>query len=110
MELTTQDIPYAGGGPHSVEIEVAGETKTAVNATSSIGRNQVKIVPIELSDLGFSKPCIRITDIDRIFLVANSNDGMDLTHIELFASFYENHLDMVVDLDDRDEYQVVPVF
>ena len=110
MELTTQDVSDSQGGLHSVQIEVAGETKTAVDAIPYIYRNEATIIPISLSDLDFNKPCIRVTDIDRITLVASSYNGIDISNIEFFATFYRSKRDFGVDLNDKEEYKVVPVF
>ena len=110
MELTIPDIDVAQGGPHSVRIEVAGEVKTAENAILWVNSNEVTQISISLSDLGFNKVCIRETDIDRITLVANSNNGILITGIEFFASFYQSDLDIGVDGNGRPEYLEVLVF
>ena len=86
MEITTGDISYAGGGPHSVEITVNGESQEAVDVLSA-GRNERKLIAIDLSDLGFSSSCIKPKDIDNIVLVANSNDGIYFIYIEFYATF-----------------------
>ena len=110
MELTIADKNHAQGGPHSVQIGVAGEVKLAENAISWVDRNEVAQISISLSDLGFNKVCIRETDIDRIVLVANSNDGIDIAGIEFFASFYQSDLDTSVDGNGKPEYLEVLVF
>lgn len=89
MEITTGDIHQAQGGPHSVEITVDGEAKVAVDVLSA-GRNETKLIPISLFDLGFTISCIKARDIDEIALVANSNDGLYFIYIEFYATFSES--------------------
>ena len=110
MELTIADLGHSQGGPHSVEIEVAGETKTAQDAIPYVNQGAATIIPISLSDLGFNKRCIRVTDIDRIVLVGTSNDGIDITNIEFFATFYRDELITGLDANGKEEYLRVPVF
>ena len=92
MEITTGDISYAEGGPHSVEITVDGESGVAVDILSA-GRNERKLIAIDLSGLGFSSSCIKPSNIDSIFLVANSNDGIYFIYIEFYATFSEKAFD-----------------
>ena len=86
MEITTGDIDYAGGGPHSVEITVNRESKTAVNVLSA-GRNERKLIAIDLNGLGFSSSCIKPTNINSIVLKQNSDDGLYFIYIEFYATF-----------------------
>ena len=108
MEITTGDVAYAGGGPHSVEITVSGETKVAQDILSAT-RNEVKLIPISLSDLGFSDSCITTEDIESVALVESSNDGLYFTHIEFYATFSKGSFATWVDGDNDPAYLRVPV-
>ena len=79
---------HAGGGPHSVEITVDGESRVAVDILSA-ERNETKLIAINLSRLGFSNSCIKPKNIDNIVLVANSNDGIYFIFVEFYATFSE---------------------
>ena len=109
MEITTGDVAYAEGGPHSIEITVAGEAKIAQDILSA-GRNEKKLIPISLSDLGFSRSCIEIEDIDSIVFVASSNDGIHFVRVEFFATFSVGEFDTWIDGNDLDSYLRVPVY
>ena len=108
LEITTADILYAGGGSHSVEITVDGDVRTADDVVS-LGRNDVQLVAISLSDLRFPRACITKNDINCIVLVANSNDGILVSTVRIFASFSRGEFNTWVDGNDRDEYLRVVV-
>ena len=110
MEFTTGNVAYAPGGPHSVEITVAGETKVAENILSADNYNEVKLISISLLDLGFRRSCIDQKSINSIVFVANSNDGLYVTHVEFFASFSQHNLSNWIDGDDGAEYLRQPVY
>ena len=110
MEFTTGTIDSAGGGPHSVEITVAGETRVAENILRSFFLGQTSLVSINLSDLGFSTSCIDQKRIDSIVFIENSNDGLYVTHVEFFASFFERDLANWIDGDEDPSHLRVPVY
>ena len=108
LEITTADEIYADGGPHSVEITVDGDVGR-VDDVIDLGRNDVQLVAISLSDLGFPRACITKNDINCIVLVANSNDGILISTVRIFASFSRGEFATWVDGDSLDEYLRVPV-
>ena len=75
---------------------MAGENRTAVDILSA-GRNEAKLIPISLSDLSFSRSCIKPKDIDSIVFVANSDDGLKFIRVEFFATFSVGEFDNWVD-------------
>ena len=109
IEFTTGTLDDAGGGPHSVEITVAGETKVVEDVLNS-DDDEVKLISINLSDLGFSRSCIEQKRIDSIAFVENSYDGLYVTHVELFATFFKRDLSNWIDGDENEARRRVPVY
>ena len=86
LEITTADVNGAEGGPHSVEITVDGDVRRVDDAIK-LGRDDVQLIVISLSDLGFPRACITKNDINCVVLVANSNDGISVSSARIFSSF-----------------------
>ena len=100
MLLTIGSNAEDGGGTHTIRVAIGSMIVDRVILSASSG--ETKLLTI---DLGLPT-CITRKDIDSIYFIANSSDGLFIEHVKIFdRQFFEVEINSWVDAQDAEEYE-----
>ena len=97
----TSDLAFAGSSSsHAVQIKANGQIRHLALSGNDMERGKGDLSKLNIDDFGFEDDCIKMADIQNIYIVATSNAGWNIDSIATFVKDADDEIHVLTqDLD-----------